>query len=173
MTSSSPTLSIQTTNTLFLTATTQPTEEPVFVDALVQPPPIDSGPCGNVLYPMIPGNEWIYQITTSEDSSQIGVTVTQVNGNQATLNALYLDNGITSETTIDCDDGAILNIPIVLLGFIYGDLDGFFEIEHINGVFLLVMMIWNPEIGIMPGREITLLPERLKQSSKVMILPVN
>ena len=67
--SPSPTPKAQNTQTPSPTSTSQPTDEPVYVeDALVQPPPSDSGPCGNVLYPLIPGNEWYFEVTILKDT---------------------------------------------------------------------------------------------------------
>ena len=64
------------------------------------------------------------------------MTVSAINGNEATLNILYLDSGLTTETTVACDDGAIISAPVVLLGFLFGDLDGEINIEHQSGVFV-------------------------------------
>lgn len=92
--------------------------------------------CANPLYPFIPGYQWIYEIRSEGETSQVGITVTAVDGNQATINALYLETGVTTEATVDCDGDAILNIPVVLLGFLFGDVDGSMNIEHVDGVFI-------------------------------------
>lgn len=105
-------------------------------NTLVAPPPTNGGACANVLYPLIPGYQWVYEITSEGETSQIGITVTQVNENTATINALYIDTGITSEATIECQDGAIISFPTVLLGFIFGDAEGTLDIHHEDGVFI-------------------------------------
>ncbi|MFH1633824.1 MAG: hypothetical protein ABIG63_07405 [Chloroflexota bacterium] len=105
-------------------------------EVLITPPPADSGACANVLYPLIPGYQWVYEVVSPEETSQIGLTVTEVNGNQATINTLHLDTGITTETKVDCDEGAILNFPIIMLGFLVGDADGAFQVEYMDGVFV-------------------------------------
>ncbi|MBL7161215.1 MAG: hypothetical protein ISS57_01310 [Anaerolineales bacterium] len=104
-------------------------------DALVPPPPSDGGPCANTFYPMIPGYQWIYEVTSEGETSQISLTVTEVNGNEATLNALYLESGVTTEAIVECQDGAILNFPVILLGFIFGDVNGEMVVEYVDGVF--------------------------------------
>jgi len=109
--------------------------EPVVSDALVPPPPAEGGACANTFYPMIPGYQWIYEVTAEGESSQISLTVSEVNGNEATLNALYLDSGVTTELTVECQDGAILNFPVMLLGFLFGDVDGELVVEHVDGVY--------------------------------------
>ncbi|RME07906.1 MAG: hypothetical protein D6803_02680 [Anaerolineae bacterium] len=103
--------------------------------ALVPPPPAAAGACANTFYPLVPGNQWIYQVDSGDQSSKISLTVSQVNGNQATLEALSLDSGVTTSTTVDCQDGAILNFPLLLMGFLLGDASGTLQIEHLSGVF--------------------------------------
>jgi hypothetical protein len=105
-------------------------------DGIVPPPPADGGPCANTFYPLIPGYQWLYKVTGDGGTSQVSMTVSEVNGNEATLNVLYLESGMTSEATVTCDDGAILSAPVVLLGFLFGDLDGEITVEHQNGVFV-------------------------------------
>lgn len=109
--------------------------EPPAIEALVPPPPVDGGPCANTFYPMVPGYQWIYEVTSEGETSQISLTVSEVSGNEATLNALYLDSGVTTEATVECRDGAILNFPVMLLGFLFGDVDGELNVEHIDGEY--------------------------------------
>lgn len=115
-------------------ATTDNGEQPTG-DGLVVPPP-GSGACDNTFYPLVPGNQWIYEITSEGETSQIGLTVTGINTNQATLNALYLESGITTEVTVECQDGAIVNFPILLLGFLFGDVDGEMNLDHQGGIYM-------------------------------------
>lgn len=104
-------------------------------DSLV-PPPISSGACANTFYPLIPGYQWVYEVTSEGETGQIGLTVTETADNQAKLNALYLDTGVTTEITVDCEDGAIINYPILLLGFLFGDVDGELTLQNKEGVFM-------------------------------------
>ena len=107
-----------------------------YENAMVPPPPEEAGACSNPLFPLVPGYQWVYQVTSEGETSKIGLTVSKVEGNKATVNALYYDTGITTETTIECDDGNIINFPVSLLGFLFGDVDGKIEIEHVDGIFL-------------------------------------
>jgi len=104
-------------------------------DVLVPPPPNNGGPCANTFYPMIPGNQWIYEVASEGKTSQISLTVSEINGNEATLNALYLETGVTTQAVVECQDGAIINYPIMLLGLIFGDVGGEMTIEHVDGIF--------------------------------------
>ena len=110
-------------------------KDPQPIDAPVSPPNPEGGACANTLYPMVPGYEWVYEVTNESETSQIGLTVTEVNGDQATLNALYLETGVTTETIVECDQGVILNFPLLLLSFLFGDAEGQFELTYVDGIF--------------------------------------
>ncbi len=126
--------SVPSTESTLLPETAPPPDQ-LLGDGLVPPPSADGGACANTFYPMIPGYQWIYEVTAEGETNQISLTVTEVNGNQATLHALYLKSGVTSETIVDCDDGAILSFPVVMLGFLFGDVDGDLTMVHQSGVF--------------------------------------
>jgi hypothetical protein len=104
-----------------------------------------SGPCANVFYPFIQGRQWIYQKLTEDPevatpdplTSKFGITVAEVSGSQATLDALDLATGATSQTTVDCQEGAITNFPLMTLGSLFGDyLGGDIEIVYVSGIFM-------------------------------------
>ncbi len=103
-----------------------------------------SGPCANVLYPFIPGRQWVYQKIGMDDSSatpdpltsKFGISVAEVTGSQATLNALDLATGATTQTTVDCQDGAITNFPLMTLGSLFGNyLAGDIQMTYVSGLF--------------------------------------
>jgi hypothetical protein len=119
-----------------LPATPQPTVTPDY-----------SGPCANVLYPFVPGRQWIYQkIAASADgaatptpdplTSKFGISVVEVNDPQAVLKAVDLGTGATSQTTADCQDGGITNFPLMTLGSLFGNyLGGNIQMVYVSGVF--------------------------------------
>jgi len=110
-------------------------------------PPDYSGPCANVLYPFVPGRQWIYQkIAAASDgaatatpdplTSKFGISVAEVNDSQAILNAVDLGTGATSRTTADCQDGAITAFPLMTLGSLFGNyLGGDIQMVYVSGVF--------------------------------------
>ncbi len=102
---------------------------------LIPPPPAAAGACANTFYPLVPGYQWIYALNSGDETSRVSLTVAEVQGNQATIQALYLDSGVTTTTTVECRDGAILNFPMVLLGFIFGNASGTLQIQHQDGIF--------------------------------------
>jgi hypothetical protein len=112
----------------------EPGPEPTESDAMVPPPEGDA--CANVLYPLIPGYQWVYEVSWEDETTQIGVSVSEVNQNEAKVNALYMGSGATTEATISCQDGAIVSFPTILLGFLFGGAEGNIDIQHQDGVFM-------------------------------------
>ncbi len=101
--------------------------------------PKPSGPCYNILFPFVPGYQWVYEVKTAdtaEDPSQLGLTVQKVEENIATIESLDLATGIMTETQALCDNGTILNYPALtqkmLLGSAYAS---DFTLEYVSGVF--------------------------------------
>ncbi|MFQ5615460.1 MAG: hypothetical protein ACE5GO_03255 [Anaerolineales bacterium] len=97
--------------------------------------PASLGPCGNVLYPMVLDNQWRYEITSEGETSRLTFNVSAVDENTATLQTLTLETGMTSETTVECEDSTILNLPLSSLGFLFGDVEGDVELTYVSGVF--------------------------------------
>lgn len=98
-------------------------------------PPAEQGGCTNVLYPMVLNQQWIYQITSEGETSKFGMTVSDVRENGATVDMLAYETGVTTSAEIECENGEILNFPNMMLGFLFGDVDGDIELEHIDGVY--------------------------------------
>jgi hypothetical protein len=125
---------------------------PVPTDTLTPLPsltamPDYSGPCANVLYPFIPGSQWVYQkLMVSADgtatptpdplTSKFGFSVVEVNGSQAILNAVDLGTGTTTRTTANCQEGAITDFPLMTLGSLFGNyLVGDIQTTYVSGLF--------------------------------------
>jgi len=134
--------------TLACGATGTPTTVEDAAPPLLQPvatnTPDYSDPCANVLYPFIPGRQWIYQKISVDESiatpdpltSKFGISVESVSNSQATLNALDLATGAATRTTADCQEGAITNFPLMTLGSLFGSyLAGDIAVEYVSGVY--------------------------------------
>ncbi len=91
--------------------------------------------CGNVFYPMVLDQQWIYQVTSGDEQSKLGMTVSSVSEDLAVLNILAYDTGVTTSAEVVCENGAIINFPNLMLGFLFGDVDGDIELEHVDGVY--------------------------------------
>lgn len=128
------------------TATPTPIPSPTLsptpaVVYLVQPPPADGGPCANVFYPLIEGNQWVYLHKYTDGEDQIGLTVAEVNDtggadSTAHVQSMAWSVGVTNTSTILCDQGAILSIPESLIGAFLVDASGGLSITHQSGVFV-------------------------------------
>lgn len=100
------------------------------------PPP--SGLCANPLYPLLTGHQWIYQVSSEQESEprKIGLTVEKVEENKATVNALDMTTGVITQTVAECDGTAIQNYPSMTLSMILsGYLEGEINTEYVSGVF--------------------------------------
>ena len=105
--------------------------------APTEPPP-PSGTCANPLYPLVPGYQWIYQVSSEQENEpgKIGLTVEKIEENKATVNALDMATGIITQTIAECDGTAIQNYPMMSLSMILsGYLDGEINTEYVSGVF--------------------------------------
>lgn len=59
---------------------------------------------------------------------------------------------------VDCDQGAIINFPLVILALLIGDVDGTMKLEHVDGVFVSNNQPLRIKIGIYSGKVITMQP---------------
>jgi len=108
---------------------------------------ISSNPCDNVFYPLVPGNQWVYKVNSNnteemstpdpnDNSDQIGISVSSVENNKATVDSLDVSSGVITQTIVECENGAIKNFPMLTLSIIFGDqVNGSVEAQYKDGVF--------------------------------------
>jgi hypothetical protein len=99
---------------------------------------VSFGPCDNVLYPFFIGAHWVYQVDrqNGSDPTRFALTVTKVADSQATVEALSLSTGVTTQVIADCDQGAIRNFPLLSQDMLFGDLvTSDFSMTYVSGVF--------------------------------------
>jgi len=104
-------------------------------------PVIKNDPCSNIFYPLALGNEWIYQLQIEMESgqpeiSELGLTVSEVNESSAVLAALDYDTGIVTQSTAECEDGSILNFPMMEMILVFGEVAGDMQFQNNSGVFM-------------------------------------
>ena len=104
-------------------------------------PVIQDDPCNNIFYPLALGNEWIYQIQIQgEDGqpeiSELGLTVSEVNESRSVLAKLDYDTGIVAKSTAECEDGSILNFPMMEMNLVFGEVAGDMQLQYNSGVFM-------------------------------------
>lgn len=101
----------------------------------------DIHPCDNIFYPLTRDNQWIYQIEydgqpSSDSLTETSLTIPEVGPSSAILAALDYDTGLVTQTTVDCQDGSIVNFPITELNFIPGEVNGQLDFQHKSGIFM-------------------------------------
>jgi len=97
--------------------------------------PSDGGGCTNVFYPMVLDQQWIYKILSEGEESKFGMTVSEVHEDGAVVDMLAYDTGVTTSAEVECANGEILNLPSMMLGFLFGEVDGDITLEHEDGVY--------------------------------------
>lgn len=115
-----------------------------------QPPSTQhDGVCNNILYPLAIGQQMVYKSTGPEGETQMGITVSNVEGNFATIDMLNISTGIVTQSTAECEAGTIKNFPAVTMGTVLGDmLNGGLMMEYVSGYIApteetLVNTNWN------------------------------
>lgn len=93
-------------------------------------------PCNNIFYPLIEEQQWIYSLTMEDEETKFGLTVSAVDASEATVDMLAYETGVTTATEVLCEEGAIIYFPNMMLGFLFGDVDGDLEIIHEDGIFM-------------------------------------
>jgi hypothetical protein len=109
--------------------------------ALVPPQTDTTNPCANVLYPFIPNNQWVYIYSDeanqdTDQQNQIGINVAGVEKSQAMVQMLHVGTAATSTGYVQCDQGAILDVPFMLLGDMFVEASGNVVIKRTKGVFV-------------------------------------
>jgi hypothetical protein len=116
-----------------LPPTVAPTDIPATPTATPLPEP--QGPCDNFLYPLRPGNTWVYQTTGANGLARMTFQVTGIEDDLASIHVVDEENGVTTDDTLRCDQGAISNLPLVYLSLLLSDyLDGVLNTYQESGV---------------------------------------
>jgi hypothetical protein len=122
----------------------QPTSEDSDIkssDSEITPPDIQDNPCNNIFYPLALDNQWIYQIKIEGKDGQpeiaeLGLKVSEVNESSAVLAALDYGTGAVTQSTAECEDGAILNFPMTEMNLVFGEVAGDMQLQYNSGVFM-------------------------------------
>jgi hypothetical protein len=126
---------VQATSQPVASATALPTATLTVLPTATEPP---AGPCDNLLFPLVPGRQWIYQVTGTSGGQpkKIGLTVDKVEASKATIDALDMSSGVITQTVAECDNGAILNFPSLTQMMLVGNAaSSDFTVKYVSGVF--------------------------------------
>jgi len=115
--------------------TATPTEIPPSPTPTQTPIPELEGICANILYPLLPGAEWVYQAGDPENMSFMRFQVTGIENGLAHLRMIDEQSGVTTEDTVRCRDKAIINLPLVYVSLLLSDyLDGVLNTYQESGI---------------------------------------
>lgn len=118
-----------------LPPTGTPTEIPPTTTPALIPTPLPEGPCANVLYPLLPGNEWVYQTSGAEGQARMTFQVTGVENDLASFQVIDENTGVTTNDTVRCQDSAVVNLPLIYISLLLSDyLDGVLNTYQESGV---------------------------------------
>jgi len=117
-----------------------------------------AGACDNIFYPLALNNQWVYRFdmyemdysesTLDAVASETAMTVSAVSADSAELALLDYNSGLVTQSTVRCQDQAILDFPMTELKMVFVDLAGSLEIEYVSGLFMpseqqLIDSDWN------------------------------
>jgi len=77
--------------------------------------------CRNILYPMVPGAQWLYQETTSNRIDVLDTRVLSVNNSQGNVSVQNRTQGSTKQVQVLCDGDVIRNFPYISANALFFD----------------------------------------------------
>ena len=98
--------------------------------------------CDNIFYPMAAGNQWNYQFKVNDEQtagsheSALSLTVTESFPSSAVLAIESYNSENVSESTVKCQNQAILDFPITELKMVLGELANDIDLEYESGIYM-------------------------------------
>lgn len=77
--------------------------------------------CRNILYPMVPGEQWLYQETTSNRVDVLDMKVLSVDNSQGNVSVQNQSQGTTKHVQVLCDGDVIRNFPSINVDALFFD----------------------------------------------------
>ena len=115
--------------------TSTPTELPPSPTPTLTPIPIPEGICANILYPLLPGSEWVYRTSSLSGQSSMTFQVTGTQNDLASIHVVDEQAGIATDDTVHCADGAVINLPLVYISLMLSDfVDGVIKTYQEAGI---------------------------------------
>jgi hypothetical protein len=115
--------------------TSTPTEVPPSPTPTFTPTSVPEGICANILYPLLPGNEWVYQTSSTEGQSSMTFQVMGTLDDLASIHVVDQQAGIITDDTVRCADGAVVNLPMVFMSLMLSDyVDGVINTYQESGI---------------------------------------
>ena len=114
------------------TYTPTPTRIPTSTHTLV--PPL-AQTCRNILYPVVPGQQWRYQANAFDRSDILTMNVLSVSNSQGAISASSQSIGSNKQTQVQCDGDVIRSFPAMSMDILFGNtLDSNLTASYVSGV---------------------------------------
>jgi len=96
--------------------------------------------CGNIFYPLRQDNQWTYRLefagTPGREQADLTMRIAGERENGADLAVLSRTTGVEDDSSMRCEDGAIIEYPFIEMDALFSGLGGGIEITYEKGVFM-------------------------------------
>lgn len=93
------------------------------------------GGCENVLFPLKNGRAWDYTVSVRGNTYALTMNARNVSNDRATVVTWNGATGATTSAVVDCDRGALVNMPLTVFDMVLDDfLDGEVTTQYVSGV---------------------------------------
>ena len=98
--------------------------------------------CDNIFYPMAVDNQWNYQFKVNDEQiagsheSALTFTVAESSDSSAVLAIKSYNSENVTESTVKCQNQAILDFPITELKMVLGDLANDIDLKYESGIYM-------------------------------------
>jgi len=91
--------------------------------------------CRNILYPVVPGQEWNYQVNANTRSGDVSMNVVSVIGSQGIVDVINHSRGLNGRTFVQCEGDTIINFPGLNAELLVGSaLNGTMKADYVSGI---------------------------------------
>jgi hypothetical protein len=102
--------------------------------------PAATAACGNIFYPLQQDNQWTYRLefagTPGSEKADLTMRITDVSENGAELAVISRTTGVEDESSVRCEDGAVIEFPLIEMDALFSGLGGGIDVTYEKGVFM-------------------------------------
>ena len=96
--------------------------------------------CGNIFYPLRQDNQWTYRLefagTPGREQADLIMRIADVRENGADLAVLSRTTGVGDESSVRCEDGAIIEFPFIEMDALFTGLGDGIDVTYESGLFM-------------------------------------
>jgi hypothetical protein len=104
------------------------------------PTPFTSAPaaqtCRNILYPVVVGQQWLYQAKALSRTDLLNMSILSVNNSQGNVLITNQSSGSTKQAQVQCDGDIIRSFPFISVDVLFGNnsLNSSMTASYVSGV---------------------------------------